>query len=1124
MYSDKNEESFYVVAAFLTAKQKEHIKPFPEKVMGKMDNAFRMSYLRLLIVLIFSVIFFMTFTASKASASCSVTVGSEPDSVRDQRYRVAESCFTNAGWAAPIQSVSGTLITSTNYDFQSRFYSAINNVSWVHGGVDFVGPADAPYTTNTPVYAIGDGVIRHIVREESTTNNNSRLHIEHTAANGAKFLAIYGHAYATPRLSVGDIISKGAQIGTLRLAGDPMHLHFELNTELHTTSFGSVKSGTVDPLQFLIDNPADSDKDYVVSVILVIDVSGSMADRWEGGIKMDSARQAALSLLDVLEEENARLGYRYNVAIVDFAHNASVVQSFTSDFSRLREAVASLNPSGATNIGDGLEKAFQQLHAAEYDRALVILLSDGMTNRGRNPEEIVRWLEERVKPVSVPAPEGLQISMYGADYSLSDPPEVKFQDKDWVNTTKSALRSAELLKEAGFQSTAYINQTKEVALENLLGDAVFCFAGHGSPDSLTFLDHNNKVAMNSNEVRPLTLDSLFLAVLAGCNTARNITRQDNILRTFVESGALVGTGFNQFLFMPTVNRWRIKFWETMVDGATVKEASLAATAEGFFRSGFSFYKLPSHWVVNYPVHMAERIRLVEVDTIPAASAQEKDPPRVYTVGFGNPGDLDEDLLISIARITGGEYFYGGQADALQNIFLRTQHQGTGQVHAEFEGSILQGQEVEAGQFTLPRGESELRVTLNWPGSHLDLRLYDPQGRLVDADYRGVKVWRTERPAYVVLENPRAGDWRVEVYGHEVPADGTSYYVVASTSDIPATKSGLLEPLMIMAFLALIGFIWVPRWLQSQYMGNGVSGSIKICPRCGGAIHETDRFCSDCGLSQQENTRRGFSLRHWAILALSLFLILGFMQLIGGRLVFSPGKEASEVRQESDVPILGKVYDQHLRDTWEYSGGMMEEYVAYNNAGNRLTIYQDLESGELQGFTAALPAAANINLSLEEARQSAERVARHFPFFTDPTLRLKEEVLVSHGPDTEQYYSFHWLAEDPATKAVLLREIRIGVHPENGGIIYLLTEDSGEVTISTAPSIAGREARNLASSQIEEFLQRPRVVKEVLYVSTEHVGQRLLWLIVFEETARDALPQRVYVDLDAHTGEILGVGN
>jgi hypothetical protein len=137
-------------------------------------------------------------------------------------------------------------------------------------------------------------------------------------------------------------------------------------------------------------------------------------------------------------------------------------------------------------------------------------------------------------------------------------------------------------------------------------------------------------------------------------------------------------------------------------------------------------------------------------------------------------------------------YNGARADALENIFLKTQHQGTGKLKAEFEGNILQGQETEAGRFTLHRDESELRITLNWPGSNLELQLYDPQGRLLDGNYRGVKIWRKERPAYIVIERPRSGEWRADLYGRVVPEEGTTYYVAISTSDIVSAQTETLE--------------------------------------------------------------------------------------------------------------------------------------------------------------------------------------------------------------------------------------------------------------------------------------------------------------------------------------------
>lgn len=550
-------------------------------------------------------------------------------------------------------------------------------------------------------------------------------------------------------------------------------------------------------------------EEYKINVVLVVDVSGSMSDRWEGGVKMDSARRAATGLLSLLETEHARPELRYEVALVGFAYSASLVQPFTSDFGRLREAVAGLSADGGTNIGDGLEKAFQHMDAASYDRAFVILLSDGMTNQGRSPAEIIRWLEQRVAPTVSSVPAGLQASLYGADY------------KDGINTTGNATAARDLLAGVGYRAEAYLNQSTNVALQNLPRDAVFFFGGHANENVLAFMDESNhETYLMSSSVQQLALHDMFLVVLAGCKTAADVASRDNILRAFIDAGARVGTGFADIIFTGAATEWRYAFWESLTAGATVKEAALAGTARSYFKNKIIKTRLSPKVVVTYPMYLAEQLRLAGLETLPVRAAAVQASPRIYSVGFGDSGDLDEELLISIARLTGGEYFYGDRADALENIFLKTLHQGTGRLVAEFSGTILSDQEVAAGRLTLSRGEQELRVTLNWPGSHLDLRLYDPQGNLVDASYRGVKTWRTERPAHVVLERPRAGEWRVELYGLDVPHEGTSYYTVASTSDLPPSPSGGLEFLLLLCAMALAGLIFVPRWLRLRADRNG----------------------------------------------------------------------------------------------------------------------------------------------------------------------------------------------------------------------------------------------------------------------------------------------------------------
>jgi len=300
--------------------------------------------------------------------------------------------------------------------------------------------------------------------------------------------------------------------------------------------------------------------------------------------------------------------------------------------------------------------------------------------------------------------------------------------------------------------------------------------------------------------------------------------------------------------------------------------------------------------------------------------------------------------------------------------------------------------------------------------------------------------------------------------------------------------------------------------------------MKYCPRCSGFIHEESHFCEECGMLQSQIPPSRSPWKRLIIIGLSLFLLLGTAQALYDRFMPRREKEVGNITEETEEPFIGIIYDKRLRDTWEYSWGFMDEYSAYNAAGNRLTIYRDRDTGELKGFTASLPSATVITLTLEDARQEAEALAKQLSFFSDPTLILEEAILVDRGPDTERYYSFHWRARDYSTGAVLLREIKIAVHPQSGEIIYLLTEDGGEVTINTIPTLTAEEARALALPEIGNLIQQPRLVEEVLYVSTAHGGQRLLWMVVFEETAREAWALKVYVDIDAHSGEILEVVN
>jgi Ca-activated chloride channel homolog len=90
------------------------------------------------------------------------------------------------------------------------------------------------------------------------------------------------------------------------------------------------------------------------TIILVLDVSGSMGaqDMWPS--RLDAAKRAAQTFVDTLPE-----GFR--VGVVAFSSDASLVQPVTDDLPAASAAIGKLQLGGGTAIGEGLEVALASL-------------------------------------------------------------------------------------------------------------------------------------------------------------------------------------------------------------------------------------------------------------------------------------------------------------------------------------------------------------------------------------------------------------------------------------------------------------------------------------------------------------------------------------------------------------------------------------------------------------------------------------------------------------------------------------------------------------------------------------------------------------------------------------------
>ncbi len=113
-----------------------------------------------------------------------------------------------------------------------------------------------------------------------------------------------------------------------------------------------------------------------LSVVVVMDVSGSMR-----GKLIESARDAASQLVDKLEPTD-------DFSVVTFSTDANVkipIGRVGSRKAELKKAIGEIVEGGGTNIGGGLQLAYEQMASPKVSKdsvRVVMLMSDGRANEG----------------------------------------------------------------------------------------------------------------------------------------------------------------------------------------------------------------------------------------------------------------------------------------------------------------------------------------------------------------------------------------------------------------------------------------------------------------------------------------------------------------------------------------------------------------------------------------------------------------------------------------------------------------------------------------------------------------------------------------------------------------------
>jgi Ca-activated chloride channel homolog len=153
--------------------------------------------------------------------------------------------------------------------------------------------------------------------------------------------------------------------------------HGQVITGLDASDFRVFEDGREQALIYC------ANEDVPVSVALVLDTSGSIADR------LDLLKQAATRFVRAANPADEYL-------LLKFAARAQVVLPFTTDTGRLLRAIASMEAGGSTALFDAVHLAVQEMRHARNTRKAVVIISDGVDNHSRYHEGQIKRLVSEI--------------------------------------------------------------------------------------------------------------------------------------------------------------------------------------------------------------------------------------------------------------------------------------------------------------------------------------------------------------------------------------------------------------------------------------------------------------------------------------------------------------------------------------------------------------------------------------------------------------------------------------------------------------------------------------------------------------------------------------------------------
>ncbi|MEM2197033.1 MAG: VWA domain-containing protein [Sulfolobales archaeon] len=161
----------------------------------------------------------------------------------------------------------------------------------------------------------------------------------------------------------------------------------------------------------------------------------------------------------------------------------------------------------------------------------------------------------------------------------------------------------------------------------------------------------------------------------------------------------------------------------------------------------------------------------------AASRARSLGVQIYTLGFGEKDNINEERMKKVSEITGGRYFYSPSPEDLRRLYISLSQSISGLVAEKVVVDVIKAGELREFVTTVPTGTPYLGVKLSYSGSKLSVGLVSPSG--YNLSFYESNVVYTEDVGYISVSvyNPEAGDWKIYVRGVEAPQQGLEYQMV-----------------------------------------------------------------------------------------------------------------------------------------------------------------------------------------------------------------------------------------------------------------------------------------------------------------------------------------------------------